>query len=113
MTVELVARTLMLASMWLMMLDLGARESQGSLLYIFGRPGLLVRAFIAMFIVVPAFALLLATTTELDPAIRFVIVAMSAAPIPPVLPHKQIRLGGGVSAIVGLLLAASVAALVA
>jgi BASS family bile acid:Na+ symporter len=113
MTVDLAVRLLLLTSIWLIVLSLGARASIDSAAFVLRRPALLLRALAAMFVVAPALAVLLAVAAPLPAPIRFAIVAMSVAPVPPILPRKQMKAGGGGDYTIGLLVAASVVAVVA
>jgi BASS family bile acid:Na+ symporter len=111
-TLETLIRLALLLSIWLIVLSLGARASMASATYLLRRPGLLGRALAAMFIAVPAFAVLLAATTSVPPAIKFAIVAMSVSPVPPVLPYKQMKAGSEADYAMGLLVAAALASIV-
>jgi BASS family bile acid:Na+ symporter len=111
MTLETIVRLGLLASIWLMVLSLGARTPPSAVLFMLRRPGKLARALAAMFVVVPAFAVLLAATLPLPAAIRFALVAMSVGPVPPILPYKQMKAGGDEAYAMGLLVAAAVASM--
>jgi BASS family bile acid:Na+ symporter len=111
-TLETLIRLALLLSIWLIVLSLGARASAQGAIFLLRRPIKLARALAAMFIVVPAFAVLLAATTFVPPAIKFAIVAMSVGPAPPVLPYKQMKAGDEGDYALGLLVAASVASIV-
>jgi BASS family bile acid:Na+ symporter len=76
------------------------------------RRGRLAQALTAMFVVVPAFALLLAWVAPVPAAIKFALVAMSVGPVPPILPYKQMKAGGQGDYAVGLLVAASLISMV-
>jgi BASS family bile acid:Na+ symporter len=93
-------------------LSLGGRASAKGSVFGLRQPGALARALAAMFVAVPAFAVLVAATTPVPTAIKFAIVAMSVSPVPPMLPHKQIKAGGGEDYAFGLLVAASLASIV-
>ena len=75
-------------------------------------PHRLVRALAAMYIIVPAVAVSVALAMDLAKPVRAALVAMAVAPIPPILPRKQIKLGGTSDYIFGLLVAVSVASVV-
>jgi BASS family bile acid:Na+ symporter len=111
-TLDTLVRLGLLVSIWLIVLSIGARASPESALFVLRRPAVLARALAAMFLVVPAFAVFLAATTSLPPAIRFAIVAMSVGPVPPVLPFKQMKAGAEEAYAIGLLVAASLASIV-
>jgi BASS family bile acid:Na+ symporter len=112
MTFDAIVRLGLLASIWLMVLSLGARAPLPTVVFMFRRPGKLARALAAMFVVVPAFAVLLAATLPLPAAIKFALVAMSVGPVPPILPYKQMKAGGDEAYAIGLLVAASLASIV-
>jgi len=80
--------------------------------YLLQRPGLLARSLIAMFVVMPVLAVALAVLLDLHPVIEVALVALSLAPVPPVLPKKQIKAGGAPSYGVGLLVIAALIAIV-
>jgi BASS family bile acid:Na+ symporter len=110
MTLDATLRLGLLVSIWLLVLALGARATPRELLFVLRRPALLLRALAAMFVVVPAFAITLAATTSLPSPIKFAIVAMSVGPVPPILPYKQTKAGGGEDYAIGLLVAAAIVA---
>jgi BASS family bile acid:Na+ symporter len=111
-TVETLIRVALLVSVWLVVLSLGARASPARAAFLLRKPGKLARALTAMFVVVPAFAILLAATTSVPLPIKFAIVAMSAGPTPPILPYKQMKAGGEPDYALGLLVAAALASIV-
>lgn len=112
MQLDVLVRLGLLASIWLTVFSLGARTSVGGALSVLRKPDSLLRMLAAMFGVVPVFALVLASTTSIPPAIKFAIVAMSVAPVPPILTYKQMKAGGEGNYGVGLLVAASLASIV-
>jgi BASS family bile acid:Na+ symporter len=112
MTLDALVRLGLLLSISLIVLSLGARASAESALFVLRRPAKALRAVAAMFVAVPAFAILLAAVAPLPPAIRFAIVAMSTAPVSPTLPYKQMKAGGDENYAVGLLVAAALGSIV-
>jgi BASS family bile acid:Na+ symporter len=58
------------------------------------RPSDLARAFISMNVVMPVFALALAMTFNLHPAVKIALVALSVSPIPPLFPRRALKAGG-------------------
>lgn len=112
MAIDAVVRIGLLLSIWLVVFSIGASATPQSALAVVRRPGLLLRALAAMFVVVPAVAIAITATTHLPAPIRFAIVAMSIGPVPPILPLKQIKAGSGGDYAIGLLVAASLASLV-
>ena len=65
-----------------------------------------------MGVIVPAVAAALAALFQLAPAVEIALLAMAVGPVPPILPGKLLRLGGRASYVYGLLVAASLAAIV-
>jgi BASS family bile acid:Na+ symporter len=65
-----------------------------------------------MGVIVPAVAAALAALFHLTPAVEIAILAMAVSPVPPILPGKQLKLGGRVRYVYGLLVAAALAAIV-
>lgn len=76
------------------------------------RPNWLLRALIAMYVVVPAAAVGLALAFELPPPLRAGLLAVAIAPIPPILPGKQLKFGGDRAYVFGLLVAVSLSSIV-
>src|SRR2546423_1395278 len=99
-------------SIWLVVLSLGARMSFADAIFLIRRPGPFVRALIAIFVVVPAFALFMSAVFSLSPEIRFAIIALAVSPIAPAVPLKQLKLGAREDYVIGLLVAASIVSLV-
>jgi BASS family bile acid:Na+ symporter len=65
-----------------------------------------------MYVVVPSAAAALAGLFDLPLAVEVGLLAMAVSPVPPILPGKQLRLGGRTSYVYGLLVAAAVTAIV-
>lgn len=103
----------LLASIWLIVLSLGTRAGWQDLTYLARRPGLLARSMIALFVVTPAFAIFMSAAFDLQPEIRFALVALTASPVPPLLHLKQMKVDPRGDYPVGLLVAAACASLLA
>ena len=104
---------LLILSIWLIVLSLGARATVGDALFVVRRPTLLAPAMAAIFVVVPAFAVAVSYAFALAPEIKFALVALAVSPVPPILPLKQVRAGAGHDYAIGLLVAAAIASLAA
>jgi BASS family bile acid:Na+ symporter len=100
------------ASLLLVVFALGLRATVADATYVLRRPALILRGFLAMGVMVPAAAAALAALFDLHPAVEIAMLAMAVGPVPPILPGKQLRLGGRASYVYGLLVAASLAAIV-
>jgi BASS family bile acid:Na+ symporter len=100
------------ASVLLLVFALGLRATTEDATYLFRQPARLLRGFLAMGVIVPAVAAALAALFDLAPAVEIALLAMAVSPVPPVLPGKQLKLGGRSRYVFGLLVAASLAAVV-
>lgn len=95
-------------SIALIVFGLGLGASLNDAAYLIRRPGLLFRSLLSMNIVMPVFALLIATLFELHPAIELAIVALSLSPVPPFLPSTQTKGGGTAPYVVSLLVTTAI-----
>src|SRR5688500_14428366 len=91
------------ASIGLIVFGLALNASPQDALYLFRRPGQLVRSLLAMNVMMPLFAAALAAAFDLNPAVKIALIALAVSPVPPVLPKKQLKAGGRASYAVGLL----------
>jgi bile acid:Na+ symporter, BASS family len=73
--------------------------------YLFRRPGKLVRAFISMDVVMPVVALLLVFNFDLDPAVKIALLALSVSPVPPLFPKRALWAEGKENYTIGLVVA--------
>lgn len=89
---------------------LGARVASGR--SVLQSPGLLARALVAMYVVMPALAIGIALSFELTHALKVALILLALSPVPPVLPGKQMRVGGSAGFVLGLLVVAAAAAIV-
>jgi BASS family bile acid:Na+ symporter len=103
------------ASVLLMAISLGLRATLADATYLirnlFQPPRSLLRALIAMNIVVPVVAVVVAKAFDLPQAVKIALLAMAVSPIPPILPGKQLKFGGRPAYVFGLLVAVSLAAI--
>ena len=76
------------------------------------RSGLLARALIAMFVVMPVIAVLIAKYLDLAYALLVALLLLALSPVPPLLPPKQVEAGEDVPFVLDLLLVAALAAIV-
>ena len=112
MDLEQLAKLTITASVLLLVFALGLRVTIGDATYLFRRPAKFARALLTMYVIVPAVAVLLAWMFNLHRAVEIALVAMAVAPVPPILPSKQLRLGGRAKYVYGLLIAMSLSAIV-
>jgi BASS family bile acid:Na+ symporter len=100
------------ASVFLTVVAVGLRARFRDVTALMRRPDAFGRALLAMYVVMPALAVLLALALDLRPVVKVVLVAVALSPVPPMLPKKALRAGGGPSYTVGLLAVAAALALV-
>jgi BASS family bile acid:Na+ symporter len=95
------------SSIFLLVLSLGLNANLRSALHLFVRPAALIKAFVAMAVVVPAFAVAVALAFDLPHVVEVALVALALSPVPPFLPLKAMKAGGQHDYTVGLLVAAA------
>ena len=104
------------ASILMLVFALGLRASfaDATSLFrsLFRPPHRLLRALTAMYLVVPAVAIGLGLLFDLSVPVRTAMLAMAIAPIPPILPGKQLKFGDSSAHVFGLLVAVSLCAIV-
>ena len=67
-------------SIFMTVLSLGMRASLSDIAHLFRRPGQLIKAMLAIFVIMPVFAILAVKVFSLSPVVRVVLVALSAFP---------------------------------
>jgi BASS family bile acid:Na+ symporter len=100
------------ASALLNLFSSGLQASLGDATYLFRRRGELVRALLAMNVLMPLFALALISVFDFTPAVRIALVALSVSPIPPPVPAKEVKSGGSASYAMGLQVAIGTLAII-
>lgn len=103
---------LLLASALLIVFAFGLKATVHDESYLFRRPGALIRAILAMGVLMPVFAVAVVSIFDLDPAVKIALVALSVSPIIPIVPTKLLLAGATQSYAMGLLVAASLLAIV-
>ncbi|MEO8309419.1 MAG: Na+-dependent transporter [Pseudomonadota bacterium] len=76
------------------------------------RPALLAKAVLSMNIVMPVIAALIAVTFALPIEVKVALAALAVSPVPPILYKKQLKVGGQMNYVVGLLVAMSLLAVI-
>lgn len=104
----MILKLLLMASVFLVVFALALRTRSSDALYMVHHPGDALRAFIAMYVVVPAVAVMLALAFALPPVVKIALVAIAFSPMPPVLPGKQMKAGGSLNYVTGLLFGSAV-----
>jgi BASS family bile acid:Na+ symporter len=100
------------ASALLSSFSIGLTAGPHDATFVLRRPAELVRALLAMNILMPLFAVGAISIFDFDPAVRIALVAVSLSPIPPPIPAKQMRSGGSASYVIGLQVAIGLLAIV-
>ena len=91
---------------------IGLEAGTSDTAYLFRRPGELVRAFFAVNVLMPLFAVILALVFNLNPAVEIALVALAISPVPPLIPRKVAKATSSGSYAIGLLIALGVLAVV-
>lgn len=99
-------------SIFLTALGFGLQAVPRDVFYLFRHPGQLLRAFLAMNIIMPVFAIVVALNFELSPLVKVALIAISLSPLPPVFPKKTKQTGEDGSYTIGLMVAACLFSLV-
>jgi predicted Na+-dependent transporter len=76
-----------------LILAIGMGSTLRDLLYLWRRPGLLLRSLLAMYVAVPLVALLVAKTLSLPAGIEVAILVLAISAGAPLLPRKLVHLG--------------------
>lgn len=99
-------------SVGLMVFCVALQASQGDLTYLLRRPSLMLRSLLAMNVVMPLLAVLIAVVCKLRPELKVALILLSVSPVPPILPAKHGKAGGNVSYGIGLMMFAAVVSIV-
>lgn len=92
--------------------SIGLKASLYDATYLFRRPVEFFRAFLAMNVLMPVFAVTLISLFDFNPAIKIALVALSVSPIPPPVPGKIVKAGGVESHAIGLHIAIGMLAII-
>src|SRR5499427_8350253 len=95
-------------SMGLIILSVALNATVKDLTYLLRKPGLLIRSLLAMYVIMPLFAIALALLFNLNPIVEAALVALALSPVPPVLPRKELKAGGVASYTLGLFAIAAI-----
>jgi BASS family bile acid:Na+ symporter len=73
---------------------LGLMSTTTDLLFLWRRPGLLLRSLVAMLVVMPVVAVGLSEWLDVRNTSEIVLIAMAISPMPPLLPRREVKAGG-------------------
>jgi BASS family bile acid:Na+ symporter len=99
-------------SIFVTVFGFGLQATTDDVLYVVRRPSLLVRSFVAMFVVMPLVAVGLDWFFAFHRATEVALIAISLSPVPPILPGREGKSGGRVSFGIGLLVTAGLFSIV-
>jgi bile acid:Na+ symporter, BASS family len=99
-------------SLTLLVFALGLAATIQDATHLFRRPRELLRVVLAIFVVMPVVAVLLAQWFVSQQAVRIGLIALALSPLPPGFPRKALLHGGRVSFTCGLLVSATILAVV-
>lgn len=99
-------------SIGLNVFGLGLQTDPADISYLIRTRSLFVRSMIAIFVIMPLFAIALARLFDLRPAVKIALVVLAISPIPPILPRKELKAGGRHDYVISLLVVASILATV-
>lgn len=95
-----------------MLFSVSLQARPSDLTWLLRQPSLLARSLLAMFVILPLAAVGVALAFDLPRPVATALIALSLAPVPPILPKKELSSGGGPSYTFGLLAAAGILSLV-
>ncbi|WP_165186430.1 bile acid:sodium symporter family protein [Caulobacter soli] len=91
------------ASIVVIVFALGLSARPSDLTFLVRHPALMAKSLLAMLVVMPILAVLLIKGMGLHGPVAILLVALSLAPVPPILPNKQNKAGGDSAYAIGLL----------
>ncbi len=100
------------ASIFLTVFGYGLQATMDDALYVVRRPAFLARSLVAMFVFMPLIAVTITAVFDFHPAVEIALVAIAISPIPPLLPQRVIKAGGGASYALGLMATAALLSIV-
>lgn len=77
-----------------LILAVGLNAAPGDLLFVLHRPRLLAPATLAVIIIPPIIAGLLVSLLPVEPVVKAAIMLMAISPVPPLVPGKELAVGG-------------------
>jgi len=105
-------RLAVVASIFLTVLGIGMSATLRDVTYLVRERGLLFRSFLSMFVVMPVAVAFVAHVSNLPEAVKIALVALAIAPVPPILPRRELKAGGHAAYAVGLLAIGALIAIV-
>jgi BASS family bile acid:Na+ symporter len=100
-------------SIFLIVFAIGLKAELGTGLRFIEQPGQTAKAMTAMFVLFPAFAVLVYWLLPLPLPVPATLLALAVSPIPPILPNKEVKAGGSFDYAIALQVVASVVSIAA
>src|SRR4030095_10254517 len=99
------------ASIFLTVLGIGLSATWRDTTFLLRERGLLFRSLLSMFVVMPVVVAVVAQVSHLPEAVKIALVALAIAPVPPILPRRELKAGGHSGYAVGLLVVGALIAI--
>jgi len=99
------------ASIFLIVLGIGMSATWRDATLLQREPGLLFRSLVSMFVVMPVVVAVVAQVSNLPDDVKIALVALAIAPVPPILPKRELKAGGRSGYAVGLLVVVALIAI--
>ena len=112
MTIAELASLLIRTSLFAVVVSLGMASSWRDATWLTRSPALLVRSLLSMQVLTPLLAIGLAVALPLHPGVKAAIVVLSLSPVPPILPGKELQVGGNRPFAISLLAVSAALAIV-
>lgn len=93
MDLQQIVALLLQISVIAMVFGFGLNATLDDLLYLWRRPGLLLRSIVAMLVVMPIVAVFLVWTFDFPRTVKILLVALAISPVPPLLPNRERKAG--------------------
>jgi bile acid:Na+ symporter, BASS family len=90
----------------------GLQATLDEVLYLLRRPSLLVRSLLAMFLVMPLFAIWVTRAFDYHGAVAIALGALAISPVPPLLPKRVTKAGGRTPYGIALMVTATVLSII-
>jgi BASS family bile acid:Na+ symporter len=102
-TVQVAVSTVLVAGLLLLVIALGLEAEARDVAALLRQPTRLLKSLVAMLVVMPIVASVLAYAFRLEPAVKVALVALALSPVPPFVPQRNIKAGAEPSYTIGLL----------
>lgn len=108
-----IVKLAILLSVFLVVVSIGLRARPVDTLALLEQPAMVVKAVLAMFVIVPLAVIFFTKTLALANPLPAALVALSVSPMPPILPKKEAKAGGEADYIISLQVLGALTSIVA